>query len=106
MKNYIAHIEQQGEGCDYTIGCGQAIIEIESENIDSAESLLKNIIKEEFSRERELEKVVLYEVSIKKNLDTSSIYSELEYEKEKEKLSAQRVLDEQEFQRLKMKLKF
>lgn len=42
---YKAYLKQQGEGCDYTIGCAQTVIEIEAQNIDEAKQKLKIIYK-------------------------------------------------------------
>lgn len=42
---------QEGIGCDYTIGCGLAVEEIEASSVDAA---LKRLRKEAFSGERRL----------------------------------------------------
>ena len=41
---YIALIEQQNPGCDYTIGCGKKWIELQATDKESAFSELKSII--------------------------------------------------------------
>jgi hypothetical protein len=36
MKKFIAVFEQNGSGCDYTIGCGISVYTIEAESLESA----------------------------------------------------------------------
>lgn len=39
---YKAYLYQEG-GCDYTIGCGIRVIDIEASNIEEAQKELKNL---------------------------------------------------------------
>lgn len=72
---FIAHITQEGEGCGYTIGCGQDLLELKASSYDEAiEELKKEVVGmwdpefEEFDEgywdERRLEKVRLIEIGI------------------------------------------
>lgn len=103
MKNYQAYLIQSGEGCDYTIGCGKTLIGFEAEDLESAHLNLKEIIMDEYSGERRLESVNLYEVKECVSVNLEAIYTELE---EFERASAQGYklqLERQEYERLKSK---
>lgn len=54
----------QSEGCDYTIGCGNVIINLSSNNLVDAKKELEEIIYEKYSiNEREIEHAYLYEIN-------------------------------------------
>ncbi len=95
MKSYKAYLSQgQDSGCDYTIGCGLCIIDIDAEDISSATKKLENIIAEEYSDfEHRLESVELYELykivtynvkELYKNIDNKEILDNLKEQNEKE----------------------
>jgi hypothetical protein len=71
MKNFIAHIEGQGEGCDYTIGCNIAVRYIDAEDIDDAYNKLIKIIQE-YSKDR-IKTARLYEIVNNRYVDLDSI---------------------------------
>jgi len=60
---YKAYLKQSGEGCDYTIGCAQTIIDIEAQSIDEAKQKLYQEIEESYTGEQELELCELYEIN-------------------------------------------
>jgi len=60
---YKAYLKQRGDGCDYTIGCAQTVVDIDAKNIDEASLKLLQIIKESYSGDRELEYYELYEIN-------------------------------------------
>ena len=70
---FIAVIHQGG-GCDYTIECGTAVIELESGDRESAEIELSNIIEEEYTGERKLERASIYEITEKFDVDLNNVY--------------------------------
>ena len=59
---FIAELHQKGEGCDYTIGCGIDVIEIDASNMDEAISKLQSIIDEEYTDDISLKEAIIYEV--------------------------------------------
>ena len=59
---FIAELHQKGEGCDYTIGCGIDVIQIDASNMDEAISKLQSIIDEEYTDDRSLKEAIIYEV--------------------------------------------
>ena len=74
---FVALLEQPG-GCDYTIGCGLQLIELESQTREAAVQELRALVLEEYTRElgQELSLVTLYEVSAKIDMPVGSWYSE------------------------------
>ncbi len=90
MKKYKVYLKQAGEGCDYTIGCGQKLITIEAENIEKATDKLAKIIQEDYScDETKLEKVEMYEVGVFGVLDIANFYKQLE-EMEQKKINLEK----------------
>ena len=104
MKKYKAYLKQDGEGCDYTIGCGQTLIDIEAENIKDAKIQLKEIIADEYNNDEcRLETVEIYEISWFIDFDIQHFYEQLEKMQE---LANNKLKDESdilEYERLKIK---
>ncbi len=103
MKTYKAYIHQCGEGCGYTIGCAQTVIDIKATSFNEAKQKLSDIINEEYQGERELEKAELFEIeqvfvvdldSLKKNKEvTDQQIAKQQFEEQ----------ERREFERLKSK---
>lgn len=77
MPRYIAVMEQRGEGCDYTIGCGIKVLGAgEHPSIEAAEASivadLGSYYLDDWS-EGSLEQLTIYEVSGSKSVDLASI---------------------------------
>jgi len=100
---YYAYLKQKGEGCDYTIGCGNTLIKLNAKNDSEAKEKLKETIIEEYSgSESMLEKVILFKETI--DFDLKSVYDDLESKKESEKTKRQHIKDMEEFEKLRKKL--
>lgn len=101
---YKAYLKQAGEGCDYTIGCAQTVINIEANNFQEAYDELKYIISEDYSDDECLiDYVELYEISNISLIDVQEIYNEID---EKNQLEEQKRIEDKErkeFERLKRK---
>lgn len=99
---YKAHLTQRCEGCDYTIGCGQTTINLDSDNIEAAVKELVKIIKETYSHDEYLLKSAkLYEIKQVIDMNLDFIYEEIDKEKllkNKEDLSEK---ERKEYERLK-----
>ena len=79
---YIAVLKQEGEGCDYTIGCGINILRFDTDNATKARELLIEEIRENYNYdEAMLESVDLYHAS-KCDFDLKKAYSILNKEPE------------------------
>lgn len=103
MKTYIGYLNQGG-GCDYTIGCGETIINIKADSIDEAVNKLYEKIKESYSHEdRRLEYAQLFEVNSIVDLNLTEIYEKIDLQ-EKQRIAFEREQREMlEFERLKSK---
>lgn len=102
---YRAYLIQDTEGCDYTIGCAQTVIEIEASSLEEAEKSLKKEINETYSGESEwrLKSAELYEIKNIISIDLDSLYREEEEAEEKEKEKEKEEAEKQELLRLQKK---
>ena len=86
MKNYVAYLEQAGEGCDYTIGCGRRVWAFDAEDYSSAIKKIKRKIEDDFNySEAFLKQVILYEIANSYDIDIDGIYAELNLSEEERK---------------------
>jgi hypothetical protein len=60
---YKAYLKQKGVGCDYTIGCGQIVIDIKASNLDEAQREIYQLIKDNFRGDCELKSFEIYEIN-------------------------------------------
>lgn len=79
---YIAILRQEGQGCDYTIGCGINTIQFEAENTIDAGLKLKMIIYENYNHsEAKLKSAHYYPVEGTYEADIGRWYAEFAAEK-------------------------
>ena len=105
---FIAHIYQWGESCDCTIACGQKLIELKANTHEDAYSELKQLIRDQYTDDRALERAVIYEVLKSTCVDLDNLYVDIESEeklKEAEKAlrKAEQQLREAQIKLAKMK---
>lgn len=101
---YYAYLKQNGEGCDYTIGCAQTIITIEASSDSDACEKLSEKIEEGYrpGGDFELSKVLLFKDPIQFNL--KQVYDEYNKRTSENKNRMQHLKDTEEFERLRRKL--
>ena len=101
---YKAHLQQAGKGCDYTIGCAQKIIDLDSDNWGSAQEELEQIINNEYggSSEQRLQKATLFEISDHEDVNLEYMYEEELRIKEKD-LNSNKTKELNELKRLQTK---
>lgn len=99
---YKAFLTQSG-GCDYTIACGQKVINIEANNILEAKEKLIEIIEENYTGEMELSKCEIFEINEVVVCNLHDIYKRIEDAKYREEQSAKDKKEYEEFLRLKNK---
>lgn len=99
---YYAHLTQEGEGCDYTIGCANTLITIEAENDEDAKTKLAEEIRENYYADTQLSDVKLFKDPI--NFDLNEVYTTMNDENETRKSGLQHIKDMDEFERLRAKL--
>lgn len=100
---YKAYLKQQGEGCDYTIGCAQTVIEIEAQNIDEAKQKLYQKIEDFYTGERGLELCELYEINEVVTIDLNEWYKRIDDAEYAIEQQRKEDLERKEFERLKAK---
>jgi len=104
VKKYIAYIKQDGEGCDYTIGCAQTVKRFEANSFEEAEIKLKEIIDEDYSNEEfRLEFAELFEINKNKEIDLEALYNQIDNKEEQEQQKLQEQKERKEYERLKNK---
>lgn len=88
---FIAILRQEGEGCDYTIGCGINVIQFEAEDYIEAAKKLKLIVYENYNNDdARLKSLIYYHVDGTYDTDIKKWYDEFatlkvqKIEKEKE----------------------
>lgn len=106
MQYYL--VERQSRGCDYTIGCGIRITQLNSPNMEAAMYAAKDEIGSSWRANNEggIEKAEILEVS--QVLDLSKFLDEKEAERNAQKRikdqEDQRQADEATFEHLRKKL--
>ena len=112
---FLAYIKQIGRGCDYTIACGEQLLELKAATYEEA---LKEVIckvmdypnqpseceGEGYDPEIILEEIILYEVSSKTILPIDEWYKE--EEKQKEEIKQKQLLKAEQLQYEELKRKY
>lgn len=97
MAKFLLHLFQ-GNGCDYTISCGETIYEFEANSGDEIKRQVKERI--EYYGRDEIATVTLYELTDNKSqLDIAQLFAEdddaeARREREKKELEERRLLEE------------
>lgn len=98
---YYAYLKQKGDGCDYTIGCGNTLIDFEADSDNEAKEKLKQIISQQYTGDSELEKAIIFRDKIDFNVD--KVYDNLKKLAENERNRMMYLKDKEEYDRLKKK---
>lgn len=76
---FLARLTQFGEGCDYTIACGQKTVRFEADDSLAAIKYIENLVRDEYAYEEgRLENVELFHVSYELNFDVTALYSAID----------------------------
>lgn len=100
MKIYKAYLFQEG-GCDYTIGCGHQIVDIEAISMTEAKEKILEII--DYYSINNLDSVEIYEISEVFEVDLDAIKYKIKKEEENAKFMQKELEELKEFERLKNK---
>lgn len=99
---YKAYLKQPGEGCNYTIGCGQTVITIDASDMEDALEKISKEIKEYYNtRETRLAICEIYEVNQVFECDVNKIYKVITEEERIKKQKLKDDLERKEFERLR-----
>ena len=96
---YKLFMKQSGEGCDYTIACGEKLVDLDALNMEEAEIEAKKVLESYGINQDEvsLDKAEIMEISKSTFIDLSKI----EKETEQEEANMKEAEDKQELARLK-----
>lgn len=102
---FVAHIKELGEGCDYTIGCGQILIRLKSKTTDEAiNELKKKVVGEDaYWGGQEFESIILLDVVKEVQIPINKWYSEEQENAVLSENKAKELAEKKEFERLKAK---
>jgi hypothetical protein len=101
---YLAYLEQESEGCDYSIACGQTTWRFDADDNDQALRKLTLKVSDNYNHcEAMLGHIILYEINNEIQIDVKDIYDDINMsEQEKERLELES-LERKELDRLKEK---
>jgi predicted RNase H-like HicB family nuclease len=98
---YKAYIKQCGEGCDYTIACGETVIDVAGNTPEEAITNLIPMIEEEYTEERRLKSIQLFEISQVISVNVNEIYRNISLKEKEKEAEAKKAKDYQNFLKLK-----
>lgn len=75
--NYIAVLQQFGEGCDYTIACGTQMVPLKAATPDEAIAECKELLKE-YRDERSLSSMYIFETTRSLKVPVDELYKEMD----------------------------
>lgn len=69
-------IKQEGEGCDYTIACGETVIELKATTLWEAIKEFQDIAERDYySQDRRLKEAKIYDISRTEAINMPALYS-------------------------------
>jgi hypothetical protein len=92
LEQYLLVLGQEGEGCDYTIGCGKTYMEIllpSNQGIERTEAL-KKVTIEYFGGDNRLSEILLIPMSAVEKLPVEDWYHEKEMKQLENKKASER----------------
>ena len=103
MAKYKAYLNQ-GQGCDYTIGCGQKLIDLKATSLDEAQAEVFSLLKEAYSYEEwRMESVEVLQVQEVFPIAVEYFYNILDSNERKREMLKREQKEKEEFERLKAK---
>ena len=104
---YLICEKQEGEGCDYTIGCGMRFDFIEADSIqDAIEKTVYPDGRDEYCAlegENALEKILIIPAEYVTVVDVEKMAQEIKQQRKDEAIETQKVKELAEFKRLQAK---
>lgn len=101
MTVFYAYV-RQGEGCDYTIACGETLWPLDAKSKEAAIEKLKACILT-YRRGNEIEAADLLEIANYESMPVDQWYTEQETAEELEAKAKREAQERQEYERLKEK---
>ncbi|HDR9106035.1 TPA: hypothetical protein QDB04_002892 [Burkholderia vietnamiensis] len=77
---FIAHLKQSGEGCDYTIACGEKVVRLKATTWEEVPDEVRQHLENSYGprSERRLARCTVYEVAESLEVPVDAWYSEIE----------------------------
>lgn len=99
---YLLYLKQNGEGCDYTIGCGETLIEIKAAYDNDAIDVAKYEILDNYTGDQKIIKAILI-----KNSEVLPVHNWYKQKEEEDRIQKLKEENEEEYnQYIKLKEKF
>lgn len=98
---YIAVLHQPG-GCDYTIGCGIQVANLEAKTYGGALVEAGELLTE-YTEERKLDSLTVYEVTRSMMLNTQGIYKKMRAEKAAAEVARRETIEREQLAKLQAK---
>jgi hypothetical protein len=101
--SFVAILKQCSDGCDYTIGCGVKVIQLEAGTWAEAKAEARRALKEDYRQdyERCLDDITILEVSEQYSVPVNTLYDEIRREEADEQAGHAKDKRRQEYERLK-----
>lgn len=110
MPDFIAYLQGEGEGCDYTIGCNQELIILKAIKWKDAFEELKKIVigskddsYEDGYNEPKIKEARLFKVQHEYSVPVEEWYKEAEGKIKNEEKIVKDTIEKEEYERLKSK---
>jgi hypothetical protein len=102
QMKFVAYLKQIGDGCDYTIGCGQKLIGLDAQTWAEARAEMRKLLADNYSHdESRLETVTIYEVKTAERVPVDDWYAEIEDEEDQAQEARDKENRRREYERLK-----
>ena len=99
---YYAYLVEAGEGCDYTIGCGNTLKDFIADDTEKAVEKIKEYIIENYGHNSEhmLETVLLF-TAHPIDINVEQVYEDEKEKRQKKSLKIEEDKDRADYERLK-----
>lgn len=100
---FLAHIKQVGEGCDYTIACGEKVVRLKAISMADAREEVRRMLAEDytFKGDRRLQSATVYEVHDTFKVPVDAWYDELRAESTQDEAQRQQAARRRQYETLK-----
>lgn len=103
MSKFVAYL-QQGQGCDYTIGCGNLLWEVDMPSMETAVmEVVERIAESCSSPETRLQSCKVFQVIDEEDIDLKTLYNELNEQRRQREIVKIEEKEKQELERLSKK---
>ncbi|MEX3983812.1 hypothetical protein AB4Y45_33040 [Paraburkholderia sp. EG287A] len=100
---FLAHIKQDGEGCDYTLACGETTVKLKAATMADAQEEVRQMLTNTytFKDERRLQTATIYEVSDTFTVPVDDWYAQIMLEANQAETERRTAARRAQFEKLK-----